>query len=279
MSVPKNLLALSLCAGAFLSFSACLATGSIDGDPEPYSKGPKTGGKNPKVDGGAVDPGGDPAPPPPEDPASGDDAAPAPPPPPATDSGARPPTDSGAAKDTAPPTPPPTGDYPPGPYGYSTGSTYPKVSFPGYRNGAGAWVTISMADYYDPTGARGINALFLDVSAGWCGACRAEAADLPTMATKYKPRGGRIVTALIEGDSSSTPATQANVDEWKSTFSVNFDIVADGKSDSLGSGGVGLPHNYVIDPRTMKIVKIVEGSSGGSSLPGGFDTLLTKNGG
>ena len=276
MTTTKHLAAMTLVGGALLVVSACVAQGSIDGDPSPYAKGPTTGGKNPKVDGG--DPGDDPAPPPPDDPGEGDDAAP--PPPPATDSGVRPEADggapdSGAVKDA---TPPPTGDYPAGPYGYATGSTFPNVSFSGYRDGAGAWISIAMSDYYDPTGARGINALFLDVSASWCGACRDEAGDLATMATKYAPRGGKILTALIENESSG-PATQSTVDDWKTSFSVNFDIVADGKSDTLGPGGVGLPHNYVIDPRTMKILKIVEGSSGGTTLPGGFDSLLTKNGG
>jgi hypothetical protein len=272
----RNALVASVVAGAVLSFSACVATGGIDGEPGPYTKGPRTGGKNPRVDGGGVDPGDDPAPPPPDD----DPTPPAPEP--ATDSGPRPATDTASpvadtavAKDTAPP---PTGDYPAGPYGYSTGATFPNVSFAGYRNGAGAWVTISMADYYDPTGDRHVNALFLDVSASWCSACRAEASGLAAMATKYAPRGGKIMTALIENESSS-PATQTTVDNWVSSFDVNYDIVADGKSDSLGSGGVGLPHNYVIDPRTMKIVKIVEGSSGGTTLPGGYETLLTKNGG
>lgn len=44
-----------------------------------------------------------------------------------------------------------------------------------------------------------------------------------------------------------------------------------------GGGTVGLPYNVIVDPRTMKIVKIIQGD--GSSVDTAVKSLLVKNGG
>lgn len=291
MTKARLLFAATFIVGASL-IGAC-AQGGMDGEPLDES-----GGHKPRTHGGNTvgdDAGGDPAPPPPPDPTS--DASPPPPPNPYADSGggAPPaPDDSGHApwpeSDAGPPSSPDTGpasvdsgppaptEYPAGPYGFSVGSTFPNVSFSGYRNGTGAWVTITMRDYYDPSGARHINGIWLDVSAGWCGACRAEAGDLPGLySSTYKARGGQILTALIQDDGSA-PASKSAVDAWIKDYAVNFDIFADPSSDTLPKTSIGLPHNYAIDPRTMKVMKVIEGSdSGATSIPA-LDTILSKNG-
>lgn len=45
----------------------------------------------------------------------------------------------------------------------------------------------------------------------------------------------------------------------------------------FGSGGgtVGLPYNVIVDPRTMKIVKIIQGD--GSTVDNAVNALITKN--
>lgn len=51
-----------------------------------------------------------------------------------------------------------------------------------------------------------------------------------------------------------------------------------GKNIFPGTGGtIGLPYNLIIDPRTMKIVKIIQGD--GSSVDTAVKALLTTNGG
>src|SRR5437762_2809726 len=82
--------------------------------------------------------------PPPDDTGSPPDDTGSPPP---DDTGTPPPTDTG---------PPPTGDYPPGPYSKTVGGVLPNLSWMGYRDGTGAWTTIKMSDFYDPTGAKGV---------------------------------------------------------------------------------------------------------------------------
>jgi len=272
-------------ASALLAITAC-SVGTIEGPDNEQSWRTKKDSGAPRP--GDPPPEDDPAPPPPEDPGSPDAEPPPSDPPAGTDSGAPPPpSDGGSAPpvsdsspppaDTSPPpTPPPTGAYPAGPYGFTTGSVFPNASVSGYRDGVGAWTTIKMADYYDPDGSRKINGILIAVSASWCGACREEAKSLPSLfSSTYKPRGAKFITALIE-DVDSSPAKQSTVDTWISSFKCNFDVVADPSEVLVPKGSIGLPHNTVVDPRTMKVVKVWEGAD--TSFPG-LDSLLTANGG
>lgn len=70
--------------------------------------------------------------------------------------------DTGATEDTAAPL-----EYPAGPYGKTVGATMPNISWEGYRDGTGEWTTISLLDYYDPDGSRGIRAIKVGAAALW----------------------------------------------------------------------------------------------------------------
>lgn len=189
---------------------------------------------------------------------------------------------SSPVSDAAPPAT--YGEYPAGPYGFRVGQTFPDISIDGYIGAAGDWKSIALADYYDPDGARGVRGLYLTVSAPWCPACVSEAKTLPAAyASTYRGRGARLLTVLPQ-DGDSKPATRATIDAWIASFKTNYDIAADPallsvEHDASGGGTLALPYNYVIDPRTMKIVQI---NSGAFFVPGGIpglDALLKKNGG
>ncbi|MBL8714410.1 MAG: redoxin domain-containing protein [Myxococcales bacterium] len=278
----------------FVLVTPACVVGTIDGPPAPAFQ--RDGGASHGNDWDAEE---DPGAPPPEDepdaaptkpdtkPADTGGGAPPPPsdgggaPPPPSDGGGAPPppSDSGAA-DTAPPpdTAPPSTTYPSGPYGSSVGSTFPNLSFNGYRDGTGSWVPVTMADYYDPTGARGITGVLIIVSASWCGPCQEEAKALPKIYPGYKARGARFLGGLIE-DSYRNPATQKNVDSWIKAFSTNYDMVADGKSSLLPPGSVGIPYSIVVDPRTMKVSKTWSGADPSATSIPQLDTVIAKNGG
>jgi hypothetical protein len=57
--------------------------------------------------------------------------------------------------------------YPEGPYGKAVGSTIPNLAWEGYRDGTGEWTNLSLLDYYDPDGTRGINAIKIGGAALW----------------------------------------------------------------------------------------------------------------
>jgi len=80
-----------------------------------------------------------------------------------TDETGTPGEDTGVGEeDTAPPL-----TYPEGPWGKAVGSVIPNLSWMGYRDGTGEWTKISLLDYYDPDGSRGINAIKIGAAALW----------------------------------------------------------------------------------------------------------------
>ncbi len=70
--------------------------------------------------------------------------------------------DAAPTEDTAPPL-----EYPPGPYGKTVGAVIPNATWEGYKDGTGEWTKISLLDYYDPDGTRGINAIKIGGAALW----------------------------------------------------------------------------------------------------------------
>lgn len=75
-------------------------------------------------------------------------------------------------------------------------------------------------------------------------------------------------------------ATQATVDAWIAKYKIVYDMVKDGPSWKIapaGGGSIGLPYNVIVDPRTMKVVKVIPGD--GSSVDSAVNALIVKNGG
>ena len=187
------------------------------------------------------------------------------------------PLDSGT--DAIPPTDAPELDtapaaleYPPGPYGLQLRNVFPNLKLNGYRGGVGEWVEITMLDYYDPDGTRGVTGIQLDVEAPWCGPSNTLGDWLPKWwSTGYESRGARFISTIYDSTTSRSggdgwePTTQATIDQWIKKHHTNFDILADWTKTSLPTtGSVGIPHQYTIDPRTMKIVKIADGIDPGN---------------
>jgi hypothetical protein len=184
--------------------------------------------------------------------------------------------DTGPAEDTAP-----WNTYPEGPYGLERNQIFPPLVFKGYAGGIdaknrGEWTEIKVQDFYDPTGERKINALLLVVSAEWCGPCREEAKDLPGFfTTLYQPRGARFLATMIQ-NTKREPGDQATVDRWVNLYKTNFDIVADPESESIPEGS-GIPRNYIINPRDMKIYRVNQGVNPDATIIPGLNPLLDYN--
>ena len=155
-------------------------------------------------------------------------------------------------------------EYPPPPFGKSEGKTVSNtLKWQGYGEGATDPGTVSITDYYDCDGSKGINAVLLDTSAEWCGACVQEAGDLHNEMAAWKAKGIRVLTLMIE-DTSQQKATVALADKWRQKFKIadTVAVVADPAGTFLPMGSVGLPLQAILDPRTMKITKVVQGYGG-----------------
>jgi len=152
-------------------------------------------------------------------------------------------------------------EYPAGPFGTEEGDTLADACFRGFENPAkssrseSALETIAFADYYDPSGSKGVRLILVNTAAVWCSACRSEHEDLPQKNQEYGPRGLRILSTLFQ-DARRDPATFRDLSAWVDTFSSDYAMVLD-PDYQLGSfaSAETAPLNLVVDARTMKIEK------------------------
>ena len=162
-------------------------------------------------------------------------------------------------------TPPPMCTYPEGLYGIEVDKLFaPMRSWPGFADGSDVPTVLHPEDYYDCDGSRGINALVLDESATWCGACQQAAGALRDQVNgAWAGKGIHVLTLMIQ-DGKNAPATIDTAAAWKKQYNLPYAVGADPGSTFIGGGGkpVDIPVQLLIDPRTMTIVAREEGFSG-----------------
>lgn len=157
--------------------------------------------------------------------------------------------------------------YPTSGFGVNVGNhVQGDLAWQGYAEGADAPGTISIQDYFDCDGSKGINALLIVNSATWCGACQEEATDLPSHAATFAQKGIRVLTLMVQ-NAAGQPATLATAKSWRGNFGLEaYATAADPSFVFGGSGSVGIPLQIVVDPRTMVIVNRTEGYGGYSAV-------------
>jgi len=146
--------------------------------------------------------------------------------------------------------------YPSGPYGITVGKVLdPSLQWQGFAPGATTASTVKITDFYDCDGSKGINALLIDNAAQWCVACQEIA---PEIAHWLSPSGenwaklGVQIEQLIIENNDYEPATITTAQQWRDMFSLTeIYVVADPNTTFPAEQ---LPHEFLIDPRTMTIV-------------------------
>ena len=177
------------------------------------------------------------------------------------------PHDFGATDAATTSEPPPTSNacaqgYPTGPYGTAAGDVVnPGFTWQGYLPGASAVSTLTPNDLFDCDGSKGINALVFDVSAQWCAACQSQAANMNLLAAEDNALGIRVITLVVQ-DATQAPATVATALAWKNQYSLSDITVCADPGFAFAPanpGSVQLPVTVIVDPRTMKIMKVENG--------------------
>ena len=149
--------------------------------------------------------------------------------------------------------------YPVGPYGTEPGSVVENACFEGWlrpdqvAHDASTLEPVSLADYHDPDGARGVRLMIVNTAALWCSACRIEHETLGDRARALAPRGLVVLSALFQ-DRDRKPATLGDLALWVETYATDFPMVLD-PDYSFGAyaSAETAPLNLVIDARSMTI--------------------------
>jgi hypothetical protein len=169
--------------------------------------------------------------------------------------------------------------YPAGPYGVGIGSVMPNLQFVGVQNTTDqsqkAFHFIQLADFYNPTGNDTYpegspygagnakpTVLLIDVASVWCGPCNYEAQNiLPAKYKTYAPRGGEFLLQLADGPTPGIPATTTNLLNWAKKYKVEHPASIDpaNKLEPYWDADA-YPENFIIDTKTMKIVRRLAGA-------------------
>ena len=167
--------------------------------------------------------------------------------------------------------------YPAGPYGLNASQIISNMTFVGFRDGAGPYTELSLSDYYDPDGAKGIKALYITFGWNGCGACLQEAGNMNTWETDYSGKGVRLLSAL-HGDLQNQPTfqvTDSTAQDWINTYGITYDVVVD-PTYQLNNGvkPTSDPHGWFVDTKTMQITEVYPGAPSTPLWEMGLSPLL-----
>lgn len=142
--------------------------------------------------------------------------------------------------------------------GSTPGNKIQNYKFLGYPNGdrSGGLKPISLADYFDPTGAR-YKLIHIQASGSWCVYCQAELETLVPMKADLDSRKVAWIVSLAEGPATGTPAKTSDLDEWLAEFKAPYTHVLDPGNKYLGVfyDAAALPWNADINAKTMEILE------------------------
>jgi hypothetical protein len=158
---------------------------------------------------------------------------------------------------------------------YKVGDTLPgELTWQGFPEGSTELTTLALADYHDPTGAKGINALLITEGSPTCGPCIVEAKDLPPrLAGQWGKLGVRVLQLMIDNGHSGT-ATSLTAQQWKNSVKATWAVGVDADFTFAELGSNPLPIQIVVDPRTLKVVARLNGYQ--ATLPA-VDELAESN--
>jgi peroxiredoxin len=142
-------------------------------------------------------------------------------------------------------------EYPSGPYGTGEGDVIDDLSFAKTDGGA-----FTLNDIFADESKK---LLLVSTAAGWCAPCREEQPALQERYAAWKDKGLAVLVAIFEDSSYQTPSTDF-VTQWRSQYSLTFDVVLDEPFVLSAYYNADLtPMNMFVTVDTMKILRIQTG--------------------
>jgi len=145
-------------------------------------------------------------------------------------------------------------DYPPGPYGYSAGTTLGNLSFIGKRSDVPTdYAQLPMQGFTMADLRKDAKLIVIDGAARWCGPCNRDQPAMKTMEAQYAPQGVVTVEVLAEG-SYGVAATEDDINRWANLYQLSGIVAIDPElSISKYADITAFPVYLVVRASTMKI--------------------------
>ncbi len=161
------------------------------------------------------------------------------------------------------------------------GDRIPNFAFRAYRSGRqGGLETLSLAEFYDPLEKRH-KVLHIQTAGTWCAICSAELAATIPQTEALLAKGIVFLEVVVSGATAGKGPNLSEVDNWVESHGTTFPTAIDVRARRLGAlgvSGVAMPHDILIDTRTMEILDSSVGAPLDVSRYGldGID-FVTKN--
>jgi hypothetical protein len=144
------------------------------------------------------------------------------------------------------------------------GQTLPNLTLTGIRSVASldASATVSMADYFDPQGAR-YDLLHVIGIFMWCSHCNNETNNLSRIADWQAQHRVAALQIAMQGYGGSAP-TWTELQKWVSDHNLTVPVLLDPSGAQLGQSFKvnSVPVNIVVNPRTMEVLAVNIGEVG-----------------
>lgn len=142
--------------------------------------------------------------------------------------------------------------------GTRRGDRMPNLTFRAYRDGdrSRGLQTMSLAEFYDPTMKRH-KVLHIQIAATWCSICSSEIAATVSVTQQLKDRGVMPFEVVVAGNDASRGPALEEVDGWIARHKSDVSTAIDVRARRLATVGVNssvVPHDFLIDTRTMEIL-------------------------
>jgi hypothetical protein len=148
------------------------------------------------------------------------------------------------------------------------------LGWEGFAAGSDALTTVTLGDFHDPDGARGIRALLIHQISVTCPACKLTTEQLRGRLDGGWTASGVEVLQLVFLDGTLDWADAEDAAGWKQTWDASWAVAADPSFTFKRLGTNALPVQVLIDPRTLRVEKRTEGYQ--SSYPD-LEALLAAN--
>jgi len=141
------------------------------------------------------------------------------------------------------------------------GQIFPNLTLEGVRSAAtkDTPAVVSMAEYYDPTGAR-YDLLHVIGIFMWCPHCNNETNNLSTLPAWQADHRVAVVQIAMLGYGNAAPSW-TELQKWVGDHNLTFPVLVDGQGAQLGQyfSVNYVPLNIVVNPRTMEVLDVTVG--------------------